>query len=162
MNYRTIFRLVGVLVIFIGLSMSFSLFWSLYLGEPDVEAILISMGICLVSGGMLFAVGWKSHGPVLRREGMAVVGLMVPLNAGPKQAICQSLVAPEMQGRFFTLNDSVHQLMAPLGLGISGPLADAFGVRVWFVLAALSCLAVALVRALIPSVLYIEDRAPRY
>jgi len=44
-------------------------------------------------------------------------------------------------------------------LGISGPLADAFGVRIWFVLAALSCIAVALVRALIPSVLYIEDRA---
>jgi DHA3 family macrolide efflux protein-like MFS transporter len=64
-----------------------------------------------------------------------------------------------MQGRFFALNDSVHQVMAPLGLRISGPLADVFGVRAWFLLAALSCMAVALVRALIPSVLYIEDRA---
>lgn len=90
--------------------------------------------------------------------GMAFVGLMVPLNGGPKQAICQSTIPPEMQGRFFTLNDSVHQVMAPLGLGISGPLADAYGVRVWFVLAALSCVVIALVRALIPSVLYIEDR----
>ena len=83
---------------------------------------------------------------------------MVPLNGGPKQAICQSSIPPEMQGRFFALNDSVHQIMAPLGLSLSGPPADAFGVRVWFVLASLSCVAVALVRALIPSVLYIEDR----
>jgi DHA3 family macrolide efflux protein-like MFS transporter len=98
----------------------------------------------------------------LALAGMAFVGLMVPLNGGPRQAICQSLVPPEMQGRFFTLNDSVHQVMAPLGLGISGPLADVLGVRAWFFFAALSCMAVALVRALIPSVLYIEDRVQGY
>lgn len=75
MNFRTVFKLIGVLIFFIGLSMSFSLFWSLYLGESDSEAILISIGICLFSGGVLYAVGWNSEAPVLRREGMAVVGL---------------------------------------------------------------------------------------
>lgn len=75
MNYRTVFRLVGVLLVFIGLSMSFSLFWSLYLGEPDARAFLLSIGICLGFGGALFAVGWRSKAPVLHKEGMAVVGL---------------------------------------------------------------------------------------
>jgi trk system potassium uptake protein TrkH len=75
MNYRTVFRLVGVLVMFIGLSMSFSLFWSLYLDEPDVDAFLTSIAICLVSGGSLVVLGWHSKAPVLHKEGMAVVGL---------------------------------------------------------------------------------------
>ena len=55
MNFRTVLKLVGVLVVFIGLSMGFPLFWSLYLGEPDAQALLLSMGICLVCGGALWA-----------------------------------------------------------------------------------------------------------
>ena len=38
-------------------------------------AMVLSMGICLASGGVLFLIGWGSRAPVLRREGMAVVGL---------------------------------------------------------------------------------------
>lgn len=67
--------MIGVLIALVGVSMSFSLFWSLYLGEPDVAALLESIGICLVCGGVLFAAGWRSTQPILRREGMAVVGL---------------------------------------------------------------------------------------
>jgi trk system potassium uptake protein TrkH len=75
MNYRTVLRLVGVLVVFIGLSMSFSLFWSLYLDQTDTDAFLNSIGICLVSGGAMLGLGWQSKAPVLHKEGMAVVGL---------------------------------------------------------------------------------------
>jgi len=75
MNFRAVFKLIGVLIALIGVSMSFSLFWSLYLDEPDVEALIESILICLVSGGILFAIGWRSTQPILRREGMAVVGL---------------------------------------------------------------------------------------
>ena len=75
MNFRTVFKLVGVLVVFIGLSMSFSLFWSIYFGEPAVYAFLLSIGLCVAFGGLMFLVGWGSEAPVLRREGMAVVGL---------------------------------------------------------------------------------------
>ena len=75
MNLRTVLRLIGVLIFFIGLSMSFSLFWSLYLGEPDAGALTLSMGICLLCGGILYGIGWGSQAPVLRREGIAVVGL---------------------------------------------------------------------------------------
>jgi trk system potassium uptake protein TrkH len=75
MNVRTVLRLVGVMTIFIGLSMSFSLFWSLYLKEPDVWAFVQAMGICFFFGAILYVAGWRSEEPVLRREGMAVVGL---------------------------------------------------------------------------------------
>ena len=75
MNFRAVFRLLGVLIALVGVSMSFSLLWSLYLQEPDVVAIAESMGICFVCGGVFFAAGWRSDQPILRREGMAVVGL---------------------------------------------------------------------------------------
>jgi trk system potassium uptake protein TrkH len=75
MNFRTIFKLVGVLIVLIGVSMSFSLFWSLYLDEPDAAALAESIAICLASGGILYGVGWRSQAPILRREGMAVVGV---------------------------------------------------------------------------------------
>ncbi len=75
MNFRAVFKLVGVLIALVGVSMSFSLFWSLYLDEPDVTALVESIGICFLCGGFLFLAGWQSTRPILRREGMAVVGL---------------------------------------------------------------------------------------
>lgn len=74
MNARTVLRLVGILTVFIGLSMGFSLFWSWYFGE-SMAALLLSMAICLGAGSVLYAIGWGSRAPVMRREGMAVVGL---------------------------------------------------------------------------------------
>jgi trk system potassium uptake protein TrkH len=75
MIFRAVFKLIGVLIALIGVSMSFSLFWRLYPDEPDVAARLESILICLASGGILYAIGWRSTQPILRREGMAVVGL---------------------------------------------------------------------------------------
>jgi len=74
MNLRTVIRLIGVLLGFIGLSMSFPLFWSLYLDGPDAGALGTSMAVCIGFGGVLFAVGWGSSAPVLRRESLAIVG----------------------------------------------------------------------------------------
>lgn len=45
------------------------------MGEPDVAALAWSMLICFVCGGSLFGVGWGSQAPVMRREGMAMVGV---------------------------------------------------------------------------------------
>jgi DHA3 family macrolide efflux protein-like MFS transporter len=60
------------------------------------------------------------------------VGLTIALTDGPLAAIIQSAVAPEMQGRVFTLLGSAAKLMAPLGLAIAGPMSDLLGVRIWF------------------------------
>ena len=49
-------------------------------------------------------------------------------------AIFQSHVPPKMPGRVLTLLVSAASVMAPLGLAIGGPLAEAFGVRMLFVL----------------------------
>lgn len=75
MNYRAVFKLVGVLIGLVGVAMTPALGWSLYLDEPDVVALLESIGICLACGAVFYAAGWRSTQPILRREGMAVVGL---------------------------------------------------------------------------------------
>jgi len=65
--------------------------------------------------------------------GMFLGGVMMPITNGPLFAIVQAAVAPEMQGRVFTLIGSVGSGMAPLGLIVAGPVADLLGVRTWFV-----------------------------
>jgi DHA3 family macrolide efflux protein-like MFS transporter len=84
--------------------------------------------------------------------------MMVPIIRGPIIAIFQSSVPPEMQGRLFTLLMSAISVMAPVGLAIGGPLADAFGVRLLFVMGGAGCILMALIWVLTPTVLYLEDQ----
>jgi len=48
----------------------------------------------------------------------------------------QATVAPEMQGRVFSLIQAGATAMTPIGLLIGGPVADRFGVQSWFLLPA--------------------------
>ena len=85
--------------------------------------------------------------------------MMVPLLRGSVMAIFQTYVPPEMQGRVFTLLVSSVTMMAPLGLAIGGPIAEAFGVRSVFVLAGVGCLLIAVVWVLSPEIMQLEERA---
>ena len=49
-----------------------------------------------------------------------VVGLMIPLIDGPIMAILQGTVAPEMQGRVFTLMGSLLWITSPFSLAVAG------------------------------------------
>jgi hypothetical protein len=51
--------------------------------------------------------------------------------------------------------------MAPFGLAIGGPLAEAYGVPLIFVITGIGCLGVALIWALTPAILYLEDDSPK-
>ncbi len=74
-------------------------------------------------------------------------------------AILQSIVPPEIQGRVFTLLVSLSTGVAPLGLIISGPIADTFGVSFWYVLAGILILASSAASLFIPAIRYIEKNA---
>ncbi len=85
MNWRVVCKLLGVLFVFVGLSMLFSLLWAVHFGEtsphaPDapmspVAAFLVSIGISCALGGALVLVGRKSREDVFRKEGLFVVGV---------------------------------------------------------------------------------------
>jgi DHA3 family macrolide efflux protein-like MFS transporter len=66
-----------------------------------------------------------------------------------------------MQGCVFALLMSAAQIMAPLGLLIAGPFADAFGVRAWWLLTGITIAVMAVLALCVPSIVHIEDRRYR-
>ncbi len=89
---------------------------------------------------------------------MALVGLMNPICTGSLFAIVQSTVPHEMQGRIMSLLISLSSMAAPLGLAVAGPLADRFGIGIWFLVAGIAMMAVAIVCTIAPAVRNVEAR----
>jgi DHA3 family macrolide efflux protein-like MFS transporter len=87
---------------------------------------------------------------------MLAIGLIVPFVNGPIQAILQATIAPEYQGRVFTLVGSLAAVTAPLGLLLAAPVAEIAGVRAWYVAGGLVCLAMGVAGFFLPSLLRIE------
>ena len=90
---------------------------------------------------------------------MFVAGAAMSLANGPIFAIVQATVAKDMQGRVFTLLGSVSGAMMPLGLLVAGPVADAIGVRPWYLAAGAVTLALAAAALFMPSLMGIEEQA---
>jgi DHA3 family macrolide efflux protein-like MFS transporter len=89
---------------------------------------------------------------------MALVGLMNPICTGSLFAIVQSTVPNEMQGRVMALLISLATAAAPLGLAVAGPIADLFGIGIWFLIAGIAMLAVSVISAVTPAIREVETR----
>jgi DHA3 family macrolide efflux protein-like MFS transporter len=88
---------------------------------------------------------------------MFVAGFMNPITNGPVHAVLQATVAPEMQGRVFTLVGSIAALMSPIGLLIAGPLSDTIGVRTWFIVGGITTAVMGITCFFIPAAVHLED-----
>jgi DHA3 family macrolide efflux protein-like MFS transporter len=53
---------------------------------------------------------------------------------------------------------SIAGLATPLGLAIAGPIADALGVGVWFVVGGAASLLVGIVARFVPAIMQIEEQ----
>ena len=123
-----------------------------------VTPLLGLFGVGLASLAFGFVPGnarWLALALVFLRS------VMFPMIKAPITAIFQSYVPPEIQGRVFSLLMSTITVMAPVGLAIGGPLADAFGAHSLFTVAGIGCLAIALTWALSPTIMRLEDRLPQ-
>jgi DHA3 family macrolide efflux protein-like MFS transporter len=85
-----------------------------------------------------------------------VQGAAVVFANGPLQAIFQSTIAPDMQGRVFSLTSAGSAAMMPLSLLIAGPVADWLGVRFWYVLGGTVCILVTIAACFIPTIMNVE------
>ena len=94
---------------------------------------------------------------VLAVAGIFLAGFMHPIGNGPLFAVMQARVAPEMQGRIFTLVNSMAAACTPLGLAVAGPVADAIGVQAWFKVGGLVCIVAGVGGLLVPAILHLED-----
>ncbi len=98
-----------------------------------------------LSGTALIGIGTLGVGAMpanllpMAIASMAILGFGQPFANGPIMAILQEVVAPEMQGRVFTLLISAATAASPLGLLIAGPISDLVGVRSWFIAAGGMC-----------------------
>lgn len=86
------------------------------------------------------------------------VGFMVSIANASFLAILQAKVSSEMQGRIFTLTMSSSMAMSPLGLAIAGPVADIFGVQIWFLFTGIVMAIIGISTFLIPTIMQIEDQ----
>lgn len=113
---------------------------------------LIAAGLATLALGA--APTWS-----LAMVAMAAVGLSVPFANGPIQAVLQATVAPEFQGRVFTLYASLGTLVAPIGLALAAPVAELFGVRVWYAAGGLACVSMGVVAFFVPAIARLEFSA---
>ncbi len=90
---------------------------------------------------------------------MFLMGFTNPIVNGPLFALLQTVVAPEMQGRVFTLVIAAATAMTPLGLAIAGPVADAIGVQGWYLISGVVCAGLGLAGFFIPALATIEGQA---
>jgi DHA3 family macrolide efflux protein-like MFS transporter len=86
-------------------------------------------------------------------------GFMNPIANGSLMATLQAIVPPQMQGRVFTLVASGAAAMSPLGLAIAGPVADALGVQIWFLIGGIATVIMGAGSFFVPTIMRIEDQA---
>jgi DHA3 family macrolide efflux protein-like MFS transporter len=88
---------------------------------------------------------------------MLFLGIVSPIVNGPLMAAVQAVVAPEMQGRVFTLIGTMAAAMSPIGLIIAGPIADKLGVQTWFIIGGVVTILMGITGLFIPAIMHFED-----
>jgi DHA3 family macrolide efflux protein-like MFS transporter len=113
-------------------------------------------GLAILLVGLLPAGGfWPAIGLIF------ISGFSEAVILGLGGAIFQTLVAPEIQGRVFSLLISLSMAAMPLGLLVAGPLAEALGVPFWWALTGTVFIATAATALALPAVARIEDSRGR-
>ncbi|HSM55073.1 MAG TPA: MFS transporter [Candidatus Sulfomarinibacteraceae bacterium] len=113
---------------------------------------IFGLGLSVLVVGLTPATGLP-----LAIGALFVTGLSMGLANGPIFAIVQATVKPEIQGRVFTLLTSLVTAMTPVGLLVAGPLADRFGVQLWYLIGGAITMTVAVAGFFSPSLINIEE-----
>lgn len=141
-------------------------------------------GIGLIAGGVILSAwgGFRKRivtsmsGTIGMGIGFALIGL-TPANAfwpavgamvlagatnsitnGPINALLQSVIPPDMQGRVFMIVGSLSGLASPLGLAVAGPVADWLGSGAWFVAGGVTTTLMGLASFFVPAIMTLEEQ----
>ena len=90
--------------------------------KRKVHGVLIGMAL----EGLGFAILGLGGTPILWALGAFLMMVFAPIVNGCNQAIWQSKVPPEMQGRVFSARAFIALMSQPIAMAIAGPLADGF------------------------------------
>lgn len=86
-----------------------------------VHGVLLGWSLSAIFGSIAFGIGRGL--PIWLVAGFASSFIAVYINAS-NQAIWQSKIAPDIQGRVFSARRMIAQIVGPLGIIVAGPLAD--------------------------------------
>ncbi len=122
--------------------------------------IYTSLGGIIAMGASLLLLGLTPAGLFgLALASVFLVGLTVTMVDGPIMAILQTTVAPDMQGRVFSVIGSLVTVTSPLGLVIAGPATDLIGLKTWYLVAGVICILMGSLLFFVPDVTRIEERS---
>ncbi len=88
---------------------------------------------------------------------MAVLGFMNPMANGPLQAIMQSRVPAEMQGRVMGATTSICMAMMPLSMLVAAPVAELLGLRVWYWFGGALVMLIGVAALFVPAIRALEE-----
>ena len=91
--------------------------------KKRVHGVLAGMALSCLLGFTVMGLGSSVYVWV---AGAFIMMLFNPIINGSNQAIWQSKVPPEMQGRVFSARAFIAMLSQPIAMAITGPLADDF------------------------------------
>ncbi|OGO32890.1 MAG: hypothetical protein A2Z16_04010 [Chloroflexi bacterium RBG_16_54_18] len=154
-------------------------------GGPRSRRIQFIFGMIGIAMLGMIAAGFGVH-PLYPMVGYMLLLFFVPMVSAVSQTIFQSKVAPEVQGRVFSVRSMLSRSMMPLAFLISGPLADLLfeplmsgvgalsgtalagvlgtgpgrGIGLLFVLCGLSAMLVSLLAYLNPRIRNVESELP--
>ena len=86
-----------------------------------VNGVLLGMFFSSLLGQMVIGIG---QGVAVWSLGAFMMSFFIPMINGSNQAIWQTKVPPDLQGKVFAVRRLIAQVTAPVGMLIAGPLAD--------------------------------------
>jgi len=89
--------------------------------EKRVYGVLFGMMLSSLLGMTMLGLG---RAPLVWMLASFMEMFFLPFTNGSNQAIWQSKVPPEMQGRVFAVRSQIAQISAPVAMAITGPLTD--------------------------------------
>jgi DHA3 family macrolide efflux protein-like MFS transporter len=122
--------------------------------------VVTSMLALVLDGIALTLFGLATeHAFLLAVTTISVSSFMEAIVMGANGAIFQTTIPPEMQGRVFALLISLGRITLPLGLAIAGPVADALGAQVWYLMAGIVITVTGVAAFFVPAIMRIEEEA---
>lgn len=124
------------------------------------KVVTVMVGILGISLGML-GISFVPRSTYLVGIVLAAfIGVAVALANGSLGPLLQTKVPPEVQGRVFTVLSSISQGLMPIGLFLSAPIADHFGVPAAYLIGGGFGLVIVIYGFLEKRLMTIDDQLP--
>ena len=130
-------------------------------GHRAKSRVIQALGGFMLAGVAVFGIALAPSSALWMMGGSWLVfGIFNAIGNGTIMALLQGSVAPGMQGRVNSAVSSLVMLAIPVGLAISAPVVERFGLRSWYLFAAVVCTAGPLWALLSPRVRQLDHIRP--